>query len=181
MSRAKALAALLAAVLASGCWEQVDKHWFTQMKDGPAVQALSEPPRLPPDGTIPTGGMAPRLPADYPMPLMAPEGRTLANPIAATPESIARGKDQYEINCVVCHGTDGLSIPGPQNPVILKLMQNGAVVFPLAGIPAYTDGMIFYKIWYGKPNMPGYPQIPEEDRWHIVNYLRTLIKGAPQP
>ena len=145
MSRAKALVALLAALVASGCWEQVDKHWFTQMKDGPAVQALEEAPRLPPD------------------------------------ESIARGKDQYEINCVVCHGTDGLSIPGPQNPVILKLMQNGAVVFPLAGIPAYTDGMIFYKIWYGKPNMPGYPQIPEEDRWHIVNYLRTLIKGAPQP
>jgi hypothetical protein len=38
--------------------------------------------------------------------------------------------------------------------------------------------MIFYKIWYGKPNMPGYPQVPEEDRWHIINYLRTLFKGV---
>ena len=179
MSRANTLAAALFALLvSSGCWEQVDKHWFDQMKNTPAVQALAQRPFMPPEGTIPAGGMAPRLPADYPMPLQAPEGRALANPIPATPESIARGKHEYEINCVVCHGTDGLSIPGPQSPVTLKLIQNGAVVFPLAGIPAYTDGMIFYKIWYGKPNMPGYPQVSEEDRWHIVNYLRTLFKGV---
>ena len=179
MSRAKALAAALFAVVASsGCWEQVDKHWFTQMKNGPAVQTYARAPMVPPDGTIPAGGMAPRLAPDHPMPLQAEEGKTLPNPIAATEASIARGKHEYEIYCSVCHGTDGLSIPGPQNPVTLKLIQNGAVVFPLAGIPAYTDGMIFYKIWYGKPNMPGYPQIPEEDRWHIINYLRTLFKGA---
>ena len=179
MSRANALAAaLFALVVGSGCWEQVDKHWFSQMKNGPAVQALAERPFAPPEGTIRAGGMAQRLAADFPMPLQAPEGRALANPISATPESIERGKHEYEINCVVCHGVDGLSIPGPQNPVTLKLIQNGAVVFPLAGIPAYTDGMIFYKIWYGKPNMPGYPQIPEEDRWHIINYLRTLFKGV---
>jgi len=179
LSRANALAAALFALLAgTGCWEQVDKHWFSQMKNGPAVQALAERPFMPPEGTIRAGGMAPRLPADYPMPLQAPEGRALANPIASTPESIEHGKHMYEINCVVCHGADGLSIPGPQNPVTLKLIQNGAVVFPLAGIPAYTDGMIFYKIWYGKPNMPGYPQVSEEDRWHIINYLRTLFKGV---
>jgi mono/diheme cytochrome c family protein len=179
LSRAKALAAaLLAVVASSGCWEQVDKHWFTQMKNGPAVQTYAQAPLVPPEGTIPAGGMAPRLAPDHPMPLQAEEGKTLANPIPATEASIARGKHQYEIYCTVCHGSDGLSIPGPQNPVTLKLIQNGAVVFPLAGIPAYTDGMIFYKIWYGKPNMPGYPQIPEEDRWHIINYLRTLFKGA---
>jgi mono/diheme cytochrome c family protein len=180
LSRAKALAAALFALLvSSGCWEQVDKHWFDSMKNGPAVQALAERPFMPPEGTIPAGGMAQRLPADYPMPLQAPEGRALLNPIAATPESIERGKQEYETYCTVCHGADGLSIPGPQHPVTLKLIQSGAVVFPLAGIPAYTDGMIFYKIWYGKPNMPGYPQISEEDRWHIINYLRTMFKGVP--
>ncbi len=178
MSRTKTLAALLTVLVSAGCWEQVDKHWFDQMKNQPAVQTLAQRPFLPPEGTIRAGGMAPRLAADYPMPLQAPEGRALANPFPATPESIARGKHEYEINCVVCHGADGLSIPGPQNPVALKLIQNGAVVFPLAGIPAYTDGMIFYKIWYGKPNMPGYPQVPAEDRWHIINYLRTLFKGV---
>ena len=54
MSRAKALAAALFAVVASsGCWEQVDKHWFTQMKNGPAVQTYAKAPMVPPDGTIP--------------------------------------------------------------------------------------------------------------------------------
>jgi mono/diheme cytochrome c family protein len=179
LSRAKALAAaLFAAAISSACWEQVDKHWFDQMKNGPAVQTLAEKPFDPPEGTIPAGGMAQRLAPDFPMPLQAPEGRELANPIPSSEASIARGKHEFEIYCQVCHGADGLSVPGPQNPVTLKLIQNGAVVFPLAGIPAYTDGMIFYKIWYGKPNMPGYPQIPEEDRWHIINYLRTMFKGT---
>jgi mono/diheme cytochrome c family protein len=175
LSRANALAAaLFALVVGSGCWEQVDKHWFSQMKNGPAVQTLAQRPFMPPEGTIRAGGMAPRLPADYPMPLQAPRPR--ARERSRDAESIAR-QARYEV-CAPCHGVDGLSIPGPQNPVTLKLIQNGAVVFPLAGIPAYTDGMVFYKIWYGKPNMPGYPQISEEDRWHIINYLRTLFKGV---
>lgn len=180
MSRAKALAAaLLAALVSSACWEQVDKHWFDQMKNGPAVQTLAKKPFDPPEGTVPViAHMSPRLPADTPMPLQAPEGRELANPIAASPESIERGKHEYEIYCAVCHGVDGLSVPAPQNPVAMKLLMNGAVVFPLAAVPNYTDGMIFYKIWYGKPNMPGYPQIPEVDRWNIINYLRTMFKGT---
>jgi hypothetical protein len=110
LSRANALAAaLFAALVASGCWEQVDKHWFTQMKNGPAVQTYAQAPLVPPEGTIPAGGMAPRLAPDYPMPLQAPEGRELANPIPATEASIARGHE-YEIYCSVCHGADGLSI-----------------------------------------------------------------------
>ena len=70
------------------------------------------------------------------------------------------------------------SLPKLPAAIFGALVVVGAVIFPLAGIPAYTDGMIFYKIWYGKPNMPGYPQVPEADRWHIINYLRTMFKGV---
>jgi len=46
---------------------------------------------------------------------------------------------------------------------------------PLQAVPGYPDGFLFTKIRYGKPGMPGYPQIPAEDRWHVVNYLRKLM------
>lgn len=182
MSKARRLlaAALFAALFGSGCWEQVDKHWFDQMKNGPAVQTYSRRPFDPPDGTIPAGGMPERITPDNPMfatPMYAPEVRELKNPFPATPESIARGKHEFETYCAVCHGEDGMAAQTPEHPVAMKLGANGAPPFPLAATPSYTDGMIFTKIRYGKPLMPGYPQIPDEDRWHIINYLRTLFKG----
>jgi mono/diheme cytochrome c family protein len=169
-----------ALLCGSGCWEQVDRHWFDQMKNGPAVQTLAKKPFDPPEGTIPAGGMPERITPDNPMfatPMYAPEVRDLKNPIPATPESVARGKHEFETYCAVCHGEDGMAAQTPQHPVTVKLGANGAPPFPLAATPSYTDGMIFTKIRYGRPLMPGYPQIPAEDRWHIINYLRTLFKG----
>jgi mono/diheme cytochrome c family protein len=62
--------------------------------------------------------------------------------------------------------------------VARRLSESGMPAPPLLAVPAYPDGFLFTKIRYGKPGMPGYPQIPPEDRWHVVNYLRTLIKGG---
>ena len=59
--------ALFALLCGSGCWEQVDKHWFDQMKNEPAVQTLAKEPFAPPDGVIPAGGMPERVGPDDPM------------------------------------------------------------------------------------------------------------------
>jgi hypothetical protein len=45
-------ASLFGLFAGSGCWEQVDRHWFDQMKNGPAVQTLARKPFDPPEGTI---------------------------------------------------------------------------------------------------------------------------------
>jgi mono/diheme cytochrome c family protein len=185
LSRAKRLVAgaLFALVCGSGCWEQVDKHWFDQMKNEPAVQTLAKRPIDPPDGVIPAGGTPTRLAPDDAMlaagtPMYAPQVHDLVNPIASTPESVARGKHEFETYCAVCHGQDGMAAQSPDNPVAVKLGANGAPPFPLVATPGYTDGMLYTKIRYGKPLMPAYPQISAEDRWHIINYLRTLFKGV---
>jgi mono/diheme cytochrome c family protein len=173
--------AAFALLCGSGCWEQVSHDWFTQMKNGPAVQTYAAKPFDPPEGVIPAGGIAEPITSDNPMfatPMYAPEVRDLKNPIASSPESIARGKHEFETYCAVCHGEDGMAAQTPEHPVAVKLGANGAPPFPLAATPSYTDGMIFTKIRYGKPMMPGYPQIPIEDRWHIINYIRTLFKGV---
>jgi mono/diheme cytochrome c family protein len=163
-------------LVGSGCWEQVSPEWFAQMKKQPARQALEDvQPLTPPDGTIPFGGIEPRI--DFPVPAFSPQAATLRNPIPGTPESIARGKQVYGVYCEVCHGPDGMSNL-ETNPVAKRMAESGMPPIPLMAVPAYTDGFLFTKIRYGKPGMPGYPQIAPEDRWHVVNYLRTLIKGA---
>jgi mono/diheme cytochrome c family protein len=182
LSKARRLveAGLFAALVGSGCWEQVDKHWFDQMKNGPAVQTYAKAPFDPPEGAIPAGGIPEPIGPDNPMfatPMYAPEARDLKNPIASSAESIARGRHEFETYCAVCHGEDGMAAQTPDHPVTVKLGAAGAPPFPLAATPSYTDGMLYTKIRYGKPLMPGYPQIAPEDRWHIINYIRTLFKG----
>ena len=160
------------ALVGSGCWEQNAPDWFAQMKEQPAVQALENvPPLMPPAGTIPLGGLEPRI--DHPAPAFMAMG--LPNPIPADDASIARGEYVYGIYCSVCHGADGMA-DLDKLPVAKKLAEYNAQPVPLAATAGYPDGYIFTKIRYGKPTMPGYPQIPPEDRWHVVNYLRKLMK-----
>ena len=162
------------ALSTTACWEQVSPEWFPQMKQQPAVQALEgQQPFEPPAGTIPMGGLEPRI--DSPVPAFMPEAMGLQNPIPTSEASVARGMQVYGINCRVCHGADGMSSL-TDLPVAKRLSESGMPPPPLQAVPAYTDGFLFTKIRYGKPGMPGYPQIPPEDRWHVVNYLRTLIK-----
>ncbi len=178
MSRARFGLALLVVVLAtSGCWEQVSVGWFSQMKEQPAVQSQEGvAPLVPPDGTIPLGGLEPRI--DSPVPAFMPEAMGLANPFPRTEQSLARGQYLYGIYCSVCHGDDGMSNQA-ELPVAAKLSEGGMPPPPLMAIPGYSDGFLFTKIRYGQPGMPGYPQIEPTDRWHIVNYLRTLKVGGP--
>jgi mono/diheme cytochrome c family protein len=184
--RERFTAAALSALLAAGCWEQVDREWFAQMKEQPAIQPLeNRAPWLPPEHTVPAGSRAQRLaPDDEALlannPLVSPVGRAFRNPEAATPGSVARGKKMYLVYCGVCHGPEGMPIPS-EVPVAARLMAAGALPLPLASTVAYTDGQLYTKITYGKPNMPAYPQISEADRWHIVNFLRSKFGQGPTP
>lgn len=168
-----ALALALWTVVGGGCWEQVSSEWFAQMKEQPAVQALEGvAPRVPPEGTVPVGGIEARI--DAPVPAFMPEAMALPNPVPATAESVDRGRYLFGIYCAVCHGADGMGNID-ELPVARRLTESGAPPVPLVTVPGYPDGFLFTKIRYGKPLMPGYPQITPRDRWHIVNYLRVLV------
>ncbi|MCP4002972.1 MAG: hypothetical protein GY725_02130 [bacterium] len=173
------IAIALTVFFSLGCWEQVSPEWFAQMKEQPALQAQEGiQPLMPPEGTVPVGGIAPRITGSHPMaamPMFAPEVKDLANPVAADAASIARGEKMYGIYCELCHADDGMASPD-KTPIAGLLAKSGAPPFPLSTTVAYSDGQLYTKIRYGKPLMPGYPQIPSDDRWHIVNYLRTLFK-----
>jgi mono/diheme cytochrome c family protein len=103
----------------------------------------------------------------------------LQNPVPATADSIQRGKELYAIYCMVCHGVDGMANIA-EVPVAKWMAEGGMPPLPLIATPAYPDGLVYTKIRYGKPGMPGYPQVAAKDRWHIVNYLRVLMR-PPAP
>jgi hypothetical protein len=44
-----------------------------------------------------------------------------------------------------------------------------------------SDGEIFWKITKGIPGiMPSRAMLTEEERWHLVNFVRTLAKEKPK-
>jgi mono/diheme cytochrome c family protein len=99
--------------------------------------------------------------------------KKMKNPVAADATSIAEGKTLYTTHCKSCHGTKGLG-DGPK----AAQLKTEAGDFTKADFQAQTDGALFYKTTEGRDDMPSFKKkIPDADeRWSIVNYVRTLKK-----
>ena len=95
------------------------------------------------------------------------------NPVASSAESIKAGKELWSMNCKSCHGTKGL---GDGSKAAQLKTEPGD--FSTAAFQSQTDGEIFYKLSVGRDDMPASKKkIPdEEDRWNLVNFIRTLKK-----
>lgn len=93
------------------------------------------------------------------------------NPFPITPQLLHRGQERFNIYCSPCHGREA-----DGNGITKKL----GVMMTVANlqdprIVKYTDGEIFYVITHGRNTMYPYgPNVPAEDRWAIIAYLRAL-------
>ncbi len=167
---AVAVASLTLAAAISGCQgDEIEAAlgmvaWFSNMKNQPAVEPYEEAPRTPPEGTIAVGTGVPFLgqpPDNY---------EPIPNPVPADERSLEIGKENYDIFCNVCHGPEGRgggSVEGPIPRGLLPLLTTQRA-------QEYSDGYLFGMITVGRGLMPNYRRIPQEDRWHIVNYVRQL-------
>ncbi len=101
------------------------------------------------------------------------------NPTTASPESIAKGKELYlertKGNCIFCHGETGAG----NEANLPRLRRKPADLTNKERMTAMTDGELFWKITKGITGiMPaGERRMTEEERWHVVNYIRTLPKA----
>ena len=95
----------------------------------------------------------------------APEEATMKpNPLADKPELTAGGKKLFRRNCVECHGESGQGL-------------KKAADLQLPVVQEQSDGTLYWKITNGNPDhgMPSF-SIPEQQRWQVVLYLRTLSR-----
>ncbi len=101
------------------------------------------------------------------------------NPLAATPDTIADGKEAFSHYCVACHGMDGQNTGVPfadrMSPPVPSLASRD--------VQDYTDGQLKWVIDYGiwPIRMPGAKGMLSDDEiWSIVVYLRHLPpRGQP--
>jgi mono/diheme cytochrome c family protein len=98
-------------------------------------------------------------------------GRTLVNPVGKSPESLARGRQMYELHCQVCHGDQGRG----DGPVGIKFVPQ-PMELNLDYVQLQPDGQLYYTISHGSIAMPGYWQsISPEDRWHLINFIKEVF------
>ena len=98
-----------------------------------------------------------------------------ANPIPAEAKSVAQGRELFTAGCFPCHGPAGKG----DGPAAATLENDGKPVLPgnLSDPKLWqqSDGALFWKISEGKSPMPAFQEsFSEEQRWQIVNYMRTL-------
>ena len=100
-------------------------------------------------------------------------GQALSNPVEAVRESVVKGRQLYVFECRQCHGNRGKGdgdrshAGGVPSDFTDAVWQHGE-----------TDGELFLVIRDGvTADMQGYEgQIPEDDIWHLVNYIKSLTR-----
>ena len=92
------------------------------------------------------------------------------NPVASNAKSLAAGKSIYTKNCYDCHGKKGKG-DGPKSGDLDK----GPKDFTKEAFQSQTDGSLFWKITEGRKPMPSFKKdLTPEQRWQVINYVRTL-------
>lgn len=143
---------------------RADREFYLGKKaNSGAVNAVQ--PAAPPAGSPTTSGAPPTPAALYP-----DDVETF--PIPITKQDIDRGQQRYEIYCSVCHGATGngdgmIARRGFNKPLPASYHQDRLRQAPV--------GHFFDAMTNGWGAMPAYAsQIPVEDRWRIIAYIRAL-------
>jgi hypothetical protein len=93
------------------------------------------------------------------------------NPLPVTKETMLRGQQRFNVYCSPCHDRTG------KGRGIVAQRSQGWPPTDLHDrrVKGFNDGEIYNIITAGRRSMPAYRfQIPEQDRWAIVTYVRAL-------
>ncbi len=98
------------------------------------------------------------------------------NPVPDDAASIAAGLKLYQAECLSCHGVTGQG----DGPAAKDLERHPGNLTDTVRMWSQTDAALFWKITEGKAPMPTFRErFTDQERWQIVNYIRTLAARPP--
>jgi mono/diheme cytochrome c family protein len=98
------------------------------------------------------------------------------NPLTASSPFAKKARTIYDGQCAPCHGDkgDGKGSEGDALRVPPADFTSAAIMMQT------SDGELFYKISKGRNPMPSFEaKYSEQQRWGLVLYIRTFLKGPP--
>ncbi len=101
------------------------------------------------------------------------DASTLTNPITPTPESQARARSLYKMDCAMCHGENGNGKGDLVGDMGLTLKN----LHDPATLKDRSDGELFTLIKDGKGKMPSEGDRAKPDEiWNLVVLVRSFAK-----
>jgi cytochrome c len=114
---------------------------------------------------------APSKPSDYAA--IPVEAARQSNPVKSTPESMARAKKWWVMDCEMCHGKNGNGKGDTAKEMKLAVKD----FTDASTLKDRTDGELFYIIKNGHNDMPAEgPRVKTDEAWDLVNYVRSFTK-----
>lgn len=109
--------------------------------------------------------------AQHNSPWIVPESaKQKKNPYLPDKSSLARGKKSYKTECIQCHGKEGRG-DGSSAIHIEKTVADLTSDY----VQNQTDGELFWKISEGRKPMPlAKRTLTDDQRWDVINYIRTF-------
>lgn len=101
-------------------------------------------------------------------------------PVDVNPALLERGRDRYGVFCSSCHGHSGYGdgMVAGRATELQQSMWTPPSSFHSDLVRGRRTGELFNTISMGIRNMPAHgSQIPENDRWAIVAYVKALQKS----
>ena len=94
-----------------------------------------------------------------------------ANPVKADAASLATGKSLWTKHCQSCHGKKGMG-----DGTKAASLKTAPGDFTKADFQKQSDGALFFKTSEGRKDMPSFKKkiADAEERWSVVNYMRTF-------
>jgi mono/diheme cytochrome c family protein len=101
------------------------------------------------------------------------EAVEVKNPLAGNTEILPYAKVVYTTYCGPCHGSKGKG-----DGVAAAGLQKKPADHSSDYVQQQTDGALFWMISTGRNPMPTYKALlTDNQRWELVNYIRTLAKN----
>lgn len=93
-------------------------------------------------------------------------------PVTPDEQSLARGKELFGQNCIVCHGENG----DGKGPAAAALPTPPANFLDTHHSSMYNPGEKYWIISNGSgtTGMPAFPDLSPANRWHLINYILSL-------
>jgi mono/diheme cytochrome c family protein len=99
-----------------------------------------------------------------------------SNPVKPTPETQAKAKNLYAIDCAMCHGDNG----NGQTDLTKSMSLNMVDFADGKAMSAKTDGDLFDIIRNGKDKMPPEAEGRASDTmvWNLIIYIRKMASST---
>src|SRR6266542_6327288 len=103
---------------------------------------------------------------------VAPDSaKSMKNPLPSDKKTVEQGEKVAKINCVSCHGAKGKG-----DGVAAAALNPKPADWTSGRVQEETDGELFWKISNGRGPMPPWKHLPENDRWAVIQFIRSLKK-----